>query len=245
MNRDLCREVLAGHPYFGALPREARELLAHRSAVRTYDQGALVFTQGEQARGLFLVVTGAVRLYQSSEEGKEQVLHYARPGESFNDVAAFDGGPCPASALAVERTTLLFVPREVLLEVLQRYPQAALSALETLAGRLREVARLVEALSLKNVTARVAAVLLRLSDVGDPIPLPTRQELAAMAGTVREVATRALTTLEGKGLIRIGPGRLVTILNRQGLERVSEGLSQQKTRPPGSGTPRGSRESRP
>lgn len=213
--------VLARHPYFAPLPAAARDILGARTLVRTHARGALIFVEGEHAAGLHLVASGAVRVFKAVEDGREQVLHHVLPGQSFNDVAAFDGGPSPASAQAIEPTTVLLVPRDTLLDLMRAHPEIAVAALQALSVRLRQLSHLVEDLSRRHIVARVAGFLLRPRvATGD---LPTRQELAAMVGTVREVATRALRHLERAGAIRLGPGRRVAILDRRRLQRLSGG----------------------
>ncbi len=222
--------LLRRHPYFASLPAAALAGVARRAGPTTYERGQLIFQQGERAAGLYLVASGSVRVFKASPEGKEQVLHHVGPGQSFNDVAALDGGPSPASAQALERTTVLVVGRDQLLELMRRHPDVAVAVVQSLAARLREVSGLVEDLALRHVVSRVAAALLRLAD-GAGVTLPTRQEFAAMVGTVREVVTRALGHLERQGAIRLEPRGRATILDRAVLERLSE--SPPPSRPPG------------
>ncbi len=222
--------LLRLHPYFAPLPAAALAAVARRAAVTAYDRGQLIFQQGERGAGLYLVVTGSVRVFKASPEGKEQVLHHVGPGQSFNDVAALDGGPSPASAQALERTTVLVVGRDQLLELMRRHPDVAVAVVQSLSARLRAVSSLVEDLALRHVVSRVAAALLRLAD-GATVTLPTRQEFAAMVGTVREVVTRALGHLERQGAIRLEPRGRATILDRAVLERLSE--IPPPPRPPG------------
>jgi CRP/FNR family transcriptional regulator len=213
--------ILGRHPYFASLPVKTLRAVGRRTVVRTYARGALIFMESERPRGLYVVASGAVRVFKSSEDGKEQVLHYIAPGQSFNDVATFDGGPSPANAQAIEPTTLLLVPRDALLDLMRRYPEIALAVVQALSARLRQMSNLVETLSLRHVVSRVAGVLLR--PPGEDGTLPLRHELAAMVGTVREVASRALRHLERLGAIRLGPGRRVVILNRRALQRLNSG----------------------
>ncbi|MBI4247569.1 MAG: Crp/Fnr family transcriptional regulator [Candidatus Rokubacteria bacterium] len=213
--------ILGRHPYFASLPAKTLRTVGRHAVVRSYERSALIFMEGERPRGLYLVASGAVRIFKGSEEGKEQVLHHIAPGQSFNDVATFDGGPSPANAQAIGPTTLLLVPRDALLDLMRSYPEIAVAALQALSARLRQMSSLVEDLSLRHVVSRVAAVLLRPPDTD--ATLPTRHELAAMVGTVREVATRALRHLERLGAIRLGPGRRVVIVDRHALQRLSSG----------------------
>lgn len=163
--------------------------------------------------------TGRVRVYKASPEGREQVLHHVGPGQSFTDVAAFDGAACPASAQAIEASTVLLLPRPALLGLLRAHPEIAEAVIRVLASRLRQLSALIEDLGLRPVAARVAGVVLCLAEPGPTVALPTRQELAAMAGTVREVATRALELLERAGAIHPGPGQRLTILDQALLGR--------------------------
>lgn len=213
--------VLGTHPYFAAVPAAALAAVSRRAIPRHYDGGALVFSEGEHAEGLYVVAAGSVRVFKGSEEGKEQVLHHITAGQSFNDVAAFDGGPSPASAQAVESTTVLVVRRDDLVNLMRRHPEIALAVVEALSARLRQMSSLVEDLALRHVVSRVAAVLLRLARGAAVVALPTRQELAAMVGTVREVVTRALRHLERQRAVRLGPGGRLTILDPTALQRLS------------------------
>lgn len=215
--------ILSRHPYFAPLPAKTLKAIGRRVVAQTCSRGTLIFMEGEPPHGLYLVASGRIRIFKGSEDGKEQVLHHITPGQSFNDVAAFDGGPSPANAQAVEASTILLVPREALLELMRSYPEIARAVVPVLARRLRQLSSLVEDLSLRHVVSRVAGALLRPDTSGT---LPTRQELAAMVGTVREVATRALRHLERMGAIRLGPGRRVAILDRQALQRLSARASQ-------------------
>lgn len=215
--------ILKRHPYFASLPAETLTAISRQVVPRTYEKDALVFSEGEPARGLYLVATGTVRVFKSSEGGKEQVLHHITVGQSFNDVAAFDGGPSPASAQAVEPATIFLVPGHALVDLMRNFPEIALAVVQALSARLRHMSSLVEDLALRHVLSRVAGVLLRRSEGAAVLSLPTRQELAAMAGTVREVATRALRDLERLGVIRLGPGRRATILDHRTLHRLSGG----------------------
>jgi len=224
--------VLGRHPYFAALPASILAAVGRRVAVRACAKGALVFGEGEPGHGLYLVASGLVRVFKSSEDGREQVLHHMAQGRSFNDVAAFDGGPCPASAQAVEPSTILVLRRDDLLELMRSHPEIALAVVRELSARLRQMSGLVEHLALRGVVARVAGELARLSTGGATVQLPTRQELAAMVGTVREVATRALLDLERRGIVRLGPSRRATILDRAALQRLSGSLAPASS-PPG------------
>jgi CRP/FNR family transcriptional regulator len=144
------------------------------------------------------------------------VLLIAGPGDTFNEVPVFDGGPNPASVEALEPTVLLLLPRSALLAMVETQPKLGRAFMRTFAVRLRQLVGLVEELSFKTVTGRVARILLEQlpSSTGEPSDQShrlTQREIAAMAGTAREVAGRALKALEHQGAIRIERGRIVII----------------------------------
>jgi CRP-like cAMP-binding protein len=218
--------ILSQHPYFASLPAEILAAVGRRVLTRTYHKGALVYTEGDPSHGLYVVAHGSVRVFKSSEAGKEQDLHHIAAGESFGDAAAFDGEPTIANAEAMEATVVLVVPREALRELMLTHPEIALSVTQVLAGRVRDLSALVAELALRHVESRIARVLLRLPATDGVVMLPTRHDLAAMVGTVREVATRGLRHLQQAGLIEVEPRRRVRIRDRRSLEALTGTLTR-------------------
>jgi len=205
-------------PYFESLDENQLTQLAHALVERSLDKDEIVFLEGEPCQGLYLVHEGNVKIYKLSAEGREQILSNVRRGGSFNEVAVFDGGPNPANALAVEPSVVWILPRQVIIETIQNYPQVALAVVHNLGTRLRHLVNLVEDLSLRQVSARLAKLLLETATSEESQPL-TQQEMAARLGTVREMIGRSLRQLETRGLIRMERGRIV-IIDRKGLERM-------------------------
>jgi len=204
-------------PYFKALGDDDLARLARTVIERGYEKDKVVFLEGEPCQGLCIVHEGSVKIYKLSPEGREQILSYVRPGDSFNEVAVFDGGPNPANVMAAEATTLWIVPRAAIIDLIQKNPQVALAVIQNLGARLRHLVGLVEDLSLRQVTARLAKLLLETATTGGHAL--TQQEMAARLGTVREMIGRSLKQLESRGLIRTERGRIV-ILDREGLEKL-------------------------
>lgn len=213
----VAAEDLRAIPYFATLPPAALAGLAARVRVREWARGALLFLEGEPCQGLYYLQAGRVRIFKASPTGREQVLMVIGPGETFNDVPVFDGGPNPATAQATEPSRVLLVPRDDLVALVQEQPAAALAIIGRLAGRLRQLTLLVEDLSLRHVTGRLARLLLRDAEAGEAERL-TQQEMAARVGTAREVLGRALRALEESGAIEVRQGR-VQVRDRAALER--------------------------
>ena len=148
-------------PYFAGLDETKLAMLASQCRTRTLDLGETILLEGEPAEGLYIVLSGKVRVYKSSPEGREQVLIVLAPGETFNDVPVFDGGPSPASADALAAGTgVCLVPGPVVAQLLTTGPVVAAGVAQVLATRLRHLTVLVEDLSLRQIIQRVARLLL-------------------------------------------------------------------------------------
>jgi CRP-like cAMP-binding protein len=211
------QDILRQTPYFADAEQSQLDAVARALIERSYRRGDPVFLEGQACEGLYVVRSGRVRVYKISPEGREQVLVIAGPGDTFNEVPIFDGGPNPASVEALEPTELLLLPKGALLGMMQSYPEIGRAFLRTFAARLRQLVGLVEELSFKTVTGRVARILLEqlpssAGEGGGQAPRRlTQREIAAMAGTAREVAGRVLKALEQQGAIRIERGRIVIV----------------------------------
>jgi CRP/FNR family transcriptional regulator len=192
---------------------------ARRLQRRLYRPGQQIILEGEQPPGLFFVLRGRVRLARTALDGREQVVAMVGPGEHFDAVPLFDDGPNPTTARAMSLVECLLLPRADLLALIRRHPDLALAALNSLAGQLRELVALVEDLAFRSVRARLARRLLKEA-AGGAAEL-THQELAERAGTVREIAGRALRQLAEEGLVRLERGRVI-VLDPAGLARVVE-----------------------
>jgi CRP-like cAMP-binding protein len=203
---------------FGGLEEEELNALAARSMERNLARGEMLFAAGEEAGGLYVIVTGAVRAFRAGSDGREQVIHTERAGATLAEVPVFDNGTYPATAVADEDSILLFIARKDVRAVCREQPGVALAALELLAGRLRRHAELVEALSLRAVGQRLARLLLKearergeRSEGGTSFDIAaTNGQIAARVGTVTEVVSRALSRLHQDGLILLD-NRRVTI----------------------------------
>jgi len=176
--------------------------------------------EGESAEVFFFVLSGAVKVFKTSAEGKEQILNIVRPGESFNDVPILDDGSNPASAQAMGPVVLYGVRKDGLKVILHDYPQVTLNIIKVLAERVRQLVSLVEDLSFRHVISRVAKILLEYAGDGTgPRPRLTQQEMAAMAGTAREVVGRSLKALEEEGALKFDRHRIV-ITDKKALQEM-------------------------
>ncbi|MBM2825170.1 MAG: putative Transcriptional regulator, Crp/Fnr family [Dehalococcoidales bacterium] len=200
-------------PYFATLNPQAVAQLARETQELSLDKGEIIFLEEEPCRGLYLVSSGQIRIFKSSPEGREQVLHIAKPGDTFNDVPVFDGGSNPASAAALEPSVVYLIPKKILLSLVADCP-VAVAIIKQLSAQMRRLTQMVEDLSFHSVVSRVARMLLDLATVeGSPSPVPrlTQDEMAGMVGSVRDVVGRALKSLEKAGAIKMEGHRLLVI----------------------------------
>lgn len=217
-------EFLKSIPYFAGLGVAELESIKRLVFERTAQRDEFIFQEGEPAQALYFVVSGVAKTFKTSAEGKEQILRIIRPGESFNDVAVFDGGPNVASATAMTPVALYGINKTDVGVIIRDHPQVAANVTRVLAERVRHFASLVEDLSFRNVLSRVAKLLLEYAGNGRKAERPrlTQQEMAAMVGTAREIVGRSLRALEEKGAIRIDRHRIVLIDKEALRETVGE-----------------------
>lgn len=194
-----------------------------------FKKGATIFMEGAPLKGLYILEKGLVKIYKLSSEGREQVLHIVREGETFAGAPIFlRKATCPAFAQAIESSTVILIPKDSLLGLIKKNPDIAIKILESFSGYLNDLVSLVDDLSLKDVSHRLARFLLELAKSkgvsakkGVLIETGfTKQDIAAQVGTVREVISRTLSQFQAKGLIKV-EGKAITILNRAGLESLS------------------------
>jgi CRP-like cAMP-binding protein len=212
-------EFLRQIPYFHRLPDAHLEEIRPLVRERSYDRGDVVILEGDECEAIYFVKSGRVKVYKTSPEGREQVLRIMQPGDTFNEVPVFDGGENPASVEALDAASLYVLPVEDMQRLIFRVPAISANVIRILASRLRHLVGLVEDLSFRHVTGRVAKILLQHGrDTGGG--RLTQQEMATMAGTAREMVGRALKGLEQAGAIKMERGRIV-ILDKEALERLS------------------------
>lgn len=214
-------------PLFEGLPPGQQRQLALIASTHTFRKGQVIFCEGDEGKGFYVVITGKVKVYKLGADGKEQILRIFGPGEPIGEAAVFAGEPFPAHAEAMEESRTLFFPRASFVELIRNNPSLAMNMLALLSKRLRTFARLVEDLSLKEVPSRLAAYLLYLSRRSELkadelcLDIP-KGELASLLGTIPETLSRILAKMSKQRLIHL-KGRHIRILDRAGLEQLAKG----------------------
>ena len=214
-------EFLKETPYFSGLSPDELESVRKFVFERVAEKGEVILFEGDPAEALYFVASGVVKVFKTSVDGKEQILHLVRPGESFNEALVFSGASNLASAEAMGPVVLYGIKRSDMEIILREHPKVALNLIRVLSQTVVRLISLVEDLSFRNVTGRVAKVLLEYAGNGsDEKPRLTQQEMAAMIGTAREMVGRSLKTLEEEGTIRMERNRVV-ITNQATLREVA------------------------
>ncbi|MGD0694841.1 MAG: Crp/Fnr family transcriptional regulator [Terriglobia bacterium] len=226
-------DTLRRVPFFSILREEELRALASHCSVRRVAKDEMLFAEGEPCDGLFVVQSGAVKLFKMAENGREQILVTERAGSTVAELPLFDGGTFPASAAALENSTLLFLPKREFLDLCRGNSEVAFAVIRTLAWRFRYLTSLVEELSLKEVSHRLARFLrdrALQSGVrtkrGIEFPLAeTNQEIGAEIGTVRDLVSRNLRRFVDRGIIRLEL-RKVIVLDMDELEAQIAGTKR-------------------
>ncbi|HET9519755.1 MAG TPA: Crp/Fnr family transcriptional regulator [Candidatus Limnocylindrales bacterium] len=222
-------ETLAGIPFFSGLDAASLESVGRGMRSRRFRRGEVIFHQGDPGDALFIVMGGAIKIMLPSETGDEAILATLRPGDVFGELALLDGAPRSATAVALEATETLILPRDQFRELLATEPAIRDALLASIAAELRRLTNHVEELHFLDITGRLASRLARLaaeSGAAQPdgsvrlkAPL-TQGDLAAMIGCTRQSVNKLLGLFTDDGLIRLERDRIV-VLDLDGLIRAA------------------------
>lgn len=218
--------VIAAIPLFEGLTEQQCESLGAIAVRRNYSREQSFFSEGDDSNGFYIILSGKVKIFKLSPEGKEQILHIMGPGEPFGEAAVFAGEHFPACARTLAESKVLFFPRLSFVELITKNPSLSLNMLAFLSRRLRRLTSLVEDLSLKEVPGRLAAYLLYSGKhINDPDLIElgiSKNQLAGLLGTIPETLSRILKRMSKEKLIKAGAHQ-IQILDRPGLIELSEG----------------------
>ena len=218
-------DVLSSTPLFQGLSQSQIDEIANITLVRRYRRGESIFMEGDVADGFYIVAAGQVKIFKSSPEGKEQILHIYGPGNPFGEVPVFSGTRFPANAVALAASRILFLPRRAFVELITRHPSLSMNMLGELSMRLRQFTIQIENLSLKEVPARLASYLIYLAEEQQAERRVTlgisKGQLASLLGTIPETLSRIFAKMSAQELIQVD-GAEIRLLDRQALAEVAE-----------------------
>jgi CRP-like cAMP-binding protein len=201
------------------------EQLLQIVTIRDIPKSELIFLEGDDAVGFYILLRGSVRVYKASPEGREYTLHRIKPGQVFAEAAVFHGNKYPANSQALLDSTVAYFPKVDFVRLIESNPQMSLKMIASMAAFLRDFNQTIEMLSLKDVSARLATWLLNAAERarGSQFTLPmSKGDLAEVLGTVNETLSRNLRKMIDLGVLAV-ENRDITILDQARLEAIAGG----------------------
>ena len=220
--------VLRATPVFRKLAPADRQTIARAASVRHYARGETIFEQGTASDAFYTIASGRVKIFKMMPTGKDIILEVFGAGDPLGAVAAYDGRPFPASAVALEDTTCVLIPRASFFALLEQHPSLVRGLMLGLTVRLVELTNRLAELSGGRIEPRFARLFVKLAgEMGRPgrggtvIPLAlSRQELADMTGTTIETCIRIMSRWGKQEIVRTDKDGFV-ILDRKALDGVA------------------------
>lgn len=206
-------------PLFRDLPIQERRGIAARVTTRVVSRGDVVQAQGAMP-ALQIVHTGQIKQVRLGADGSERLLRILGPGDFMGEHSALTGSPAPRMATAVTEAQVCTLSRRDVQEWLDQRPRMAVNMLQAITRRLEETETQLAAIADRTVTQRLGDYLVEVSGgaVERSFELPvSKKDLASLIGTTPETLSRRLRILVDREILRIGPGRWITILDPQRL----------------------------
>jgi CRP-like cAMP-binding protein len=213
---------------FQGVSSEKIILLAEQATYKKFKSGEMVIGETDPIRSFYVVISGKLKLYRSSVEGKEQTLQLLGPGDPFGLCTAFATDSFPASAMAIEDAAVLLIPGTVMEATAKQEPALLFNIIQILSQRLKDSMALIESLALKEIPGRLASFLRHAlsSDSADKKTIVeltiSQRELSKILGATPEALSRALRKMANDGILSTA-GRVITILDHKELEKLADG----------------------
>ena len=204
-------------PVFSELAEEDLARVAEVAVPRSFEAGETVFREGDQSDTCYVIHSGHARAVRAHRDGRSITLAHFGPGDIFGELAMFDDERRSATVETLEETHAIAILSSDMRRSLHEHPEIAIKLLAALGGRLRETNERLTRRSFSTVQSRVATVLVELvaqaraegAADGDVLITSTQADLAQLAGSSRESASRFLAVLERAGIISQGRGKLI------------------------------------
>jgi CRP/FNR family transcriptional regulator len=212
-------------PYFKGLDDAMLEKTGRLMKVKSVEKHEVIWLEQEPARYMYFVASGLIKLFKTSTAGREQILRLGHPGDCFGHAGVFNGGSNPESAQAIVPSVLYGISDGDLRTLLVENRQLTDNTIKLLATEMHHYMSLIEDLSLRCVSGRLAKMLLAGNNKSscDTSLVLTRSDMAAMTGTVREVIGKSLKALEDKGVIRYDRHKII-IRDREALQEIMQSV---------------------
>jgi CRP-like cAMP-binding protein len=228
----LCeRCALETNSIFKHLTPEEVEMINFEKDFRQYRRGDVLYQEGNRISGFYCIHKGIIKVFKTGFDGKEQIIRFAKEGEIIAYRSVLSNEPACTSAKVIEDCQVCFIPSEILVTLIKANSAFSLELLKLACHELGEANSFITDIAQKTVRERLAEILLLLmNDFGldeqNNLKISlTREELANIVGTATESVIRLLSEFKSDKLVELN-GRKIRILNRKGLEKISNVLSR-------------------
>ncbi len=225
---NIYSETLRALPLFSELKVEQVKQIISICKIIKYKKNDILFFEGDNYRGFYILLEGSVKIYKISFEGKESILHLIKQYESFGDVPLFDSGKYPVNAQVIADSVLVFVPHKEFIELIKNNATICFNILVGFAKKMRHLTLKVEEFSTKEITSRLARYLLEEIKKSGTTNLPepsvkitiSKKNPASYLGTITDTLSRLLKKLQNEKIIRVD-GKSIFILDLNKLKTLA------------------------
>ena len=210
-------ETLKKSAIFSSLKDKELKSIGELFEILEFNNNETVFHEGDPSDKFYILADGNVKIMKHSLGGKDIILEIMSPGDVFGGVAVLDNKPYPASAQAMEPSSVLRISRQNLFQTMEEYPILKLEIVKYFSDKLRDAHEMLKNIATERVERRIASLLLKLSEkvgVDDngyrKIDFPlTRQEISEMVGTTVETCIRTISKFQKQGMVKSSGGRIM------------------------------------
>lgn len=224
----ICASIV---PIFKNLPIYQLQKINTLIKKKEYSKGSILFSKGDMAKNLYILRHGRVKLYEMSEDGRQQILRLLEPGDFFGELALFtEKQHYILNAETLENTGICLLSRDDFKELVHQNPEISLGVMHALTDRLAYAENFIGTLTLKTIEQRLISWLLAMAEkegvltpqgIRLTINLP-RHELASLFGTTRETISRKFSKLQADGFITVNGQKQIMILNKDELAALAQ-----------------------
>lgn len=215
-----CLDIV---PIFNGLDAEEKHEIMMITREKKFARGETVYEAGDVNKSLFVIHQGSVRVFRLSPSGKEQVIRIAGPGDFLGELTLLSDLALTEYAVANSSLAMCVIPGADLKQLMAKYPTIAMKVLETVSRRLDKAESLIEDINLHSVEYRLANALIEMAEDTTVINLSsTKGDFASSLGMTQETLSRKLSAMQEAGIIEMRGQRRIYIMDRAGLEAMTD-----------------------
>ena len=223
------KETLLSIPLFSELSSGQLDKVTAISELKHLTKNEILFLEGDFYKGFYIQLEGAVKIYKTSSDGKEAVVHLIQPFSVYADIPLFEGRNYPTSSQALDKGLALFIPKEGFINLIKENHDVSLKMLAGFAKRLKSMVIQIDDLQNKEVKNRLAKYLLNEINQNETLNLPEplvklnvpKSTIASYLGTITETLSRTFNKLQTEKIIRVD-GKKIFVSNVNKLKELAE-----------------------